>query len=229
MARMKPVLYVGNKNYSSWSLRPWLVLRWSGLPFETRAIPLGGEGYGEGRMASVLAVSPTGRVPALHLGDTVVCESLAIAEWAAETAPEAHLWPADATARAVCRAAACEMHSGFHALRTHLPCNIRRRATPVEPARHARDEVRRDVRRIEALWGDLRSRYGGGGPYLFGARPTIADAFFTPVATRFRTYGVPLDASAQAYADALLGNPGFLEWEKDGNAETWTMPQWDAA
>ncbi|MGH7295887.1 MAG: glutathione S-transferase family protein [Polyangiaceae bacterium] len=225
---MTPVLYVGNKNYSSWSLRPWLVLRWSGIPFETRAIALGGEGYGAGRMAEVLAVSPSGRVPALHLGDAVVWDSLAISEWAAESAPDAGLWPADAMARAVCRAAACEMHSGFQAIRSTLPCNIRRRAPAREPARHAAADVKQELCRLEALWGELRARRGRGGPYLFGARPTIADAFFTPVATRLRTYAVPVGPVAQQYADALLADPAFLAWEKEGAAEAWTMPVWDS-
>lgn len=224
---MKPVLYIGNKNYSSWSLRPWLVLTWSGIPFETRAIQLGGEGYGEGRTKEVLAVSSSGRVPAMHLGETVVWDSLAISEWAADAAPSAHLWPEDPTVRAVCRSAVCEMHAGFQALRAKLPCNIRRRAPAKEPARHASDDVRREVARVESLWGELRSRFGRGGLYLFGARPTIADAFYTPVATRFRTYAVPLGEASQEYVGALLSNPAFLAWEKDALAETWTMPQWD--
>jgi glutathione S-transferase len=239
---MKPVLYVGNKNYSSWSLRPWLALTWSGIPFETRAIQLGGEGYGEGRTATVLAVSPSGRVPALHLGDahetgdarhggdaheTVVWDSLAIAAWAAENAPAARLWPEDPVARAVCRSAACEMHAGFAALRSKLPCNIRRRAPPREPPRHAGEAVQQDIARVEALWAELRGRFGKGGAYLFGARPTIADAFYAPVATRFRTYAVPISAASQAYVDAILKDPAFLAWEKDGVAEAWTMPQWD--
>ena len=118
------------------------------------------------------------------------------------------------------------MHSGFQALRATLVCNIRRRAPAREPARHAAKEVHLDIARIESLWGELRARYGRGGPYLFGARPTIADAFYTPVATRFRTYGVPLGSVAQEYANTLLANPAFLAWEKDALAETWTMPQW---
>jgi glutathione S-transferase len=224
---MTPVLYVGNRNYSSWSMRPWLALTWSGIAFETRAIALGGEGYGKGLASAVLAVSPTGRVPALHLGDTVVWDSLAIAEWAAESAPAAHLWPSDPTSRAVCRAATCEMHSGFEALRAKLPCNIRRRAEPTTPARDSDPAVRRDLDRIEALWSDLRSRYGGQGPYLFGAKPTIADAFYAPVATRLRTYGITLGSVAQKYADAILTDAAFQAWEREGLAETWTMPQWD--
>ncbi|MDP9036161.1 MAG: glutathione S-transferase [Myxococcota bacterium] len=220
---MVPTLYVGNRNYSSWSLRPWLVLKWSRLPFDTTPIPLGGEGYGKGLMPSVLGVSPTGFVPALHLGDAVVWDSLAISEWAAESAPSAHLWPQDPVARAVARSATCEMHSGFPALRRSLPCNIRRRAS----ARAHDEDVRRELARVEVLWTELRSRFGSGGKYLFGARPTIADAFYTPVATRLRTYGVTLNGPAQSYAETVLADPAFVEWEKQAVAEPWTMPQWD--
>jgi glutathione S-transferase len=219
-----PILYVGNQNYSSWSLRPWLALTWSGIPFETRPVALGGEGYGKGRMASVLAISPSGRVPALHLGDAVVWDSLAISEWAAERAPAAHLWPVDPIARAVCRAATCEMHSGFEAIRNALPCNIRRRA---EPRTALGAEVEQELARVESLWTELRERFGKGGTYLFGARPTIADAFYAPIATRLRTYGVTLGGAAQAYAQSILTDAAFLAWEKNAIAETWTMPIWD--
>jgi glutathione S-transferase len=218
---VKPVLYVGNRNYSSWSLRPWLVLTWSGLDFETRVLPLGGPGYATRQMPSVLAVSPSGTVPVLHLGDDAVSDSLAIAEWAAEQVPR--LWPADPTARLHARSAACEMHAGFGALRASLPCNIRRRASP----RELDQPARRDLARVEELWTSLRARFGGGGAYLFGASPTVADAFFTPVATRLRTYGVTLASEAQRYADALLAEPAFRAWEAEGNAEPWTMPEWD--
>jgi glutathione S-transferase len=221
---MVPVLYVGNRNYSSWSLRPWLALAWSGISFETRAVALGGEGYGKGLTSSALAVSPTGRVPVLHLGDTVVWDSLAIAEWAAENAPAAGLWPHDPTARAVCRAATCEMHAGFEALRREFPCNIRRRDPPRVPAS---EDARRDLARVETLWTDLRSRFGSGGPYLFGAHPTIADAFYAPVATRLRSYGVTLAAPAREYAEALLADAAFLRWETEALAETWTIAQSD--
>jgi glutathione S-transferase len=217
-----PTLYVGNRNYSSWSLRPWLALCWGNIEFETRVIPLGGPGYGERQIAEVLAVSPSGTVPALHLGTDVIGDSLAICEWAAEQHPQ--LWPRDPAARAYARSAACEMHSGFSALRANLPCNIRRRAE----ARALPDEVRREVARVDALWTELRERFGAGGPYLFGASPSIADAFFTPVATRFRTYGVTLSSPAQRYAEALLQNPAFRKWEQAGTEEPWTMPQWDA-
>lgn len=219
---MANVLYVGNRNYSSWSMRPWLALTWGGIAFETRVLPLGGEGYTERRMPSVVAVSPSGTVPALHVGSDVVTDSLAICEWAREQAPS--LWPADPMARAQARSAACEMHSGFTAIRSNLPCNIRRRAEP----RALGEDVKREIARLERLWSELRGRWGAGGPFLFGAKPTIADAFFTPVATRFRTYGVRVGEEASRYCEALLADPAFRAWEAEGVAEPWTMPQWDA-
>ena len=223
MHGMRPILYVGNQNYSSWSMRPWLALEWGGIEFETRPIRLGGPGYGQRKIAEVLAVSPTGTVPALHLGEEMISDSLAICEWAAEQSPS--LWPRDGIARAHARAATCEMHAGFGALRKNLPCNIRRRAGP----RALDDQTRDEVARIEAIWTTLRKRFGAGGPYLFGATPTIADAFYTPVAARFRTYAVTIAGEAQAYADALLANPTFRRWEAAGIAEAWTMPQSDTA
>ena len=219
---MTPVLFVGNRNYSSWSMRPWLVLRWAGIDFETKVVRLGGLGYLKRQVPGVLAVSPTGTVPVLHIGPEIIPDSLAISEWDAERNPA--LWPSDATARTHARSATCEMHSGFGALRAQLPCNIRRRA----PARELDSDVRSDIERIQAIWTTLRGRFGASGPYLFGATPTIADAFYTPVATRFRTYGVSLVPECQRYADALLANPEFLEWERAAVEEPWAMPEWDA-
>jgi glutathione S-transferase len=218
---VKPILYVGNRNYSSWSLRPWLVLSWAGIEFETHALPLGGPGYMQRRVPRVLAINPSGTVPALHVGDDIIADSLAISEWAAEQKPG--LWPSDPAARAQARSAACEMHSSFAALRSSLPCNIRRRA---EPRQHGED-VLREIERVEQIWKTLAERFGNGGPYLFGAKPTITDAFYTPVATRFRTYGVKLSDGAQKYSSALLDNPAFLAWERDAKVEEWTMPEWD--
>jgi glutathione S-transferase len=218
---VKPVLYVGNKNYSSWSLRPWLVLTWAGIEFETRVVRLGGEGYMKRKVPGVLAISPSGTVPALHVGSDVIVDSLAISEWAAEQVPS--LWPADSTERALARAAACEMHSSFGTLRNALPCNIRRRAE----TRPTNADVLAEIARIEQIWTTLRARFGAGGPYLFGAKPCIADAFFTPVATRFRSYGVTLGPEAQRYAAALLANDAFRLWEAEAVAEPFGMPQWD--
>lgn len=198
------------------------MLSWSAIDFETRAVQLGGDGYGSRRSSAVLAISPTGTVPALHLGEDVIGDSLAISEWAAEQAPG--LWPTDPLARAHARSVVCEMHSSFSALREALPCNIRRRAEP----RPLSAEVQRDIERIQTIWTTLRARFGGGGPYLFGGNPGIADAFFTPVATRFRSYAVKIDSPAQAYADALLQNRSFLDWERAAEAEAWTIPSTDA-
>ncbi|HEX4337100.1 MAG TPA: glutathione S-transferase [Polyangiaceae bacterium] len=217
---MKPILYVGNQNYSSWSLRPFLLLTWGRIDFDMQLIRLGGEGYTKRQIKEVLAVSPSGTVPALRVGDDVVTDSLAIAEWAAEQVPT--LWPAEPMTRALARSAACEMHSGFGALRSELPCNIRRRAEP----RTFSDDVKREVARVEEIWSSLTRRFAG--LYLFGKEPTIADAFYTPVATRFRTYGVTLSADAQRYSDVVLGNPAFREWEDAAKREEWTMPYWDS-
>lgn len=219
---MKPILYVGNKNYSSWSLRPWLALRWAGVDFDERVIQLGGPGYGKSSIPEVVAVSPSGRVPALAIGDTVIWDSLAICEWAAESGPN-KLWPEDKLTRAVCRSAIAEMHSSFGALRRDLGMNLRRRTTP----RDWPDDTLRDIARVEELWAFLRAKYGQGGPFLFGAR-TVADAFFAPVVTRFRTYGVKVSSSTQSYCDVVLGDADFVAWETAGNAETWTIPSTDA-
>lgn len=220
---MTALLHIGNKNYSSWSLRPWLVLTWAGLPFEERVIPLGGPGYGKSAIPAVRAVSPSGRVPALEIDGVTVWDSLAIAELAAEKAPAARLWPEDQTTLAICRAVTCEMHSSFAALRRDCAMNIRRRTTP----RDWPDDTRADIARIEELWGAIRARHGAGGPFLFGAR-TIADAFFAPVATRFRTYGVPLKPASQAYCEAIFADPAFRAWEAAAEAEPWTIPETDA-
>lgn len=205
-------LYVGNRNYSSWSLRPWLALRWAGLDFETVDVDLDQPGYGQAQIAAVVAVSPSGRVPALHVGDLVIWDSLAIAEWAAEQVPS--LWPAAADARAVARAVTCEMHSGFGAIRRDLGMNIRRRTV----AHGLPGETLAELARLDALWSSTRARWGGDGPYLFGAR-SIADAFFAPVATRLRTYGIAQSAAATAYRDALLADDGFRAWEDSVLAE----------
>lgn len=213
----RPTLYIGNKNYSSWSMRPWLALKWGAIAFDEKVIPLGGEGYGRSEIKAVRDVSPSGRVPALHIGDTVIYESLAICEWAAEQAPA--LWPRDALTRAEARAAASEMHAGFAAMRRDLSCNIRRRLT-AEPAWP--DDTRADLAQLYALWSRLLDR--SGGPYLFGAR-TIADAMFAPMATRLRTYAVATPADAQRYCTTIFTDDAFLEWERAGEAEPWTIQQ----
>ncbi len=210
-------LYIANKNYSSWSLRPWLCLRWAGIPFEECMIRLDRPGYGRQQIAEIKAVSPSGTVPALDAGGTTIWDSLAIAEWAAEQAGPGMLWPVDPALRAQARSAACEMHSGFAAVRRDLPMNIHRRleAQPDWP-----EDTRAQLARIEELWTTLRERNAVPGPFLFGRR-SIADAFFAPVATRLRTYGVSMSDTATAYRDTLLADADFLDWEADAIPDSW--------
>jgi glutathione S-transferase len=218
---MAPVLYIGNKNYSSWSLRPWLALKWGGIAFEERIIPLGGEGYGRSQIKEVRDVSPSGRVPALHVDGAVIYESLAICEWAAEQNPS--LWPADPVTRALARAASSEMHAGFFALRGAMSMNVKRR---LDVEQDWRTDVRADLEQLFTLWNTLRARFGGDGPFLFGKR-SIADAMFAPVVTRLRTYNVTTPQVAQAYSATIFADPAFQEWERAGEAETWTIEQTD--
>jgi glutathione S-transferase len=217
-----PTLHIGNKNYSSWSLRPWLALKWGGVGFQEHIIPLGGEGYGRSEIKEVRAVSPSGRVPALHVDDVVIHESLAICEWAAEQTPA--LWPADPLVRAQARAVSCEMHAGFAALRRDMSCNIRRRLAAEPDWPH---DTRADLERLFELWGGLRARFGGEGEFLFGPR-SIADAMFAPVATRLRTYAVDTPDDAQAYCAAIFADPAFQDWERAAEAEPWTIEQTEA-
>lgn len=217
----RPVLYIGNKNYSSWSMRPWLALKWAGIEFDERVLPLGAVGYGKSKIPEILAVSPSGRVPALHLDGGVIWDSLAICEWAAEQAPS--LWPADPLTRATARSAAAEMHSGFAALRGAASMNLRRRTPP----RAWSEDVRADISRIEGLWDACRASFGAGGPWLFGAR-CIADAMFAPVCTRFRTYAIELGPVAAAYCETVFADPDFRDWDAAASAETWTIPSADS-
>jgi glutathione S-transferase len=203
-------LVIGNKNYSSWSLRPWLALRQAAIPFEEEVVALDRPDTAE-RLARL---SPSRRVPVLLDGDLVVWDSLAICEYAAERFPEKRLWPADARIRAVARSACAEMHSGVTALRERLPVNVRASRPDVRRP----PEVEADVARLVQLWTDCRDRFGAGGPFLFGAF-SIADAFFAPVVTRFRTYGVPLDGEAARWADALWSLPALQEWVAGARAE----------
>lgn len=214
---MTNVLYIGYKNYSSWSLRPWLCLRWAGIAFEERTIRLDQPGYGRQQIAEVKAVSPNGTVPALVADGITIWDSLAIAEWAAEQAEPGALWPLDPVLRAQARSATCEMHSGFTAVRRDLSMNIRRRMShqPDWP-----EDTRAGLARIDELWRTLRERHAHLGPFLFGRR-SIADAFFAPVATRVRTYAVPLSAPAEAYRDTLLSDADFLAWEAECIADSW--------
>jgi glutathione S-transferase len=202
---MAYVLHIGEKNYSSWSLRPWLVLRQAAIPFEERTVSLREDAGKAARFARL----PAGRVPVLEDGEVRVWDSLAIAEYLAERHPG--LWPADPRARAWARSVSAEMHAGFGALRSGMSMDVRAR----RPQRRRTPEVLADVARIERIWTETRARFGAGGPMLFGSF-TIADAFYAPVAFRFRTYGVEPAGEAGAYARALLALPGMREWEAAG-------------
>ena len=196
-------IYIGNKNYSSWSLRGWLMVKHTGAAFEEVLIPLSEPST----RATILRYSPSGKVPALQHGDHLVWDSLAIGEYLAEVYPQARLWPEEAKARSVARAVSAEMHAGFAPLRTHLPMNMRSSF----PDRGVTPEAQADINRITALWRDCRSRFGAGGEFLFG-HFTIADAMYAPVVSRFRTYKIALEEEAQRYADAIWALPAVQEW-----------------
>lgn len=202
-------LYIGNKNYSSWSLRPWLLMRALAIPFTEHLVPFDpGTSWARFR-----AFSPSGKVPCLVDGDTVVWDSMAIAEYLAER--HAGTWPADNTARAWARCAAAEMHSGFGALRQgcSMNCGLRVRLDSITPA------LRRDLDRIDELWTEGQRRFGG--PFLAGQSFTAVDAFYAPVAFRVRTYGLPLSGAAAAYAGELLALAPMRQWDDEALAEPW--------
>lgn len=207
-------LVIGNKNYSSWSLRVWLAMAEAGLAFEEVLIPLDQPDT----RARIAAYSPSGRVPTLVDGDVAVWETLAILEYLAERFPEKQLWPADAAARALARAVSSEMHAGFTALRSAAPMNLWR---PVEPF-PLTPEIEADVGRIAALWRDARKRFGAGGPFLFG-RFSIADAMYAPVATRLRTYAIPVDEVSMAYVETIHAMPSFRRWRDAALKELWLI------
>jgi len=201
MAQLKIV--IGNKKYSSWSLRGWLALKHTGEPFEEILVPLDQPSTRE----QLLRHSPSGRVPVLMDGDTVLWDSLAICEYLSERFPQRRMWPEGRKARALARSISAEMHAGFQNLRNDLCMKI------VEsiPTLSFRPEVKEEIRRILSIWTDCRQRYGGDKPFLFGDF-TIADVMFAPVVSRFRTYGVPLEGSTAAYAEAIWSLPAMREW-----------------
>jgi len=208
-------LYIGNKNYSSWSLRPWVLMRSFDIAFEEVRITLNEPDTA----ARIRARSPSGRVPVLHDGATVVWDSLAIAEFLAERHPG--LWPADATARAWARCASAEMHSGFAALRNECGMNLRLHVT-----RTPSDAAAADIARIAALWREGRARFGRDGAMLCGDFG-IVDAFFCPVAFRFASYGIALGPVEEAYKQSLLALPAMREWAEAASAERERIPQFD--
>ena len=217
MADLK--LIIGNKNYSSWSLRPWIAMRHAGIAFEEELALLDFDGDGPGN-AHLKAFSPAGRVPVLFHGDLAIWESLAILEYVAELFPDAGMWPGDRTARALARVAANEMHGGFGALRSALPMNVRRTPSKVPCS----EDVEADIARIQEIWADCLGKKSGGGPFLFG-RFSIADAMYAPVVSRFEVYEIPLADAVRPYAEAILSLPAFEEWKAAARAEPWVIEQ----
>ena len=205
-------LVIGNKNYSSWSMRPWLALRASNIPFEEVFIPLYTDNAADKNR--ILSFSRAGKVPALIDGDITIWDSLAIIEYTAERFPEARLWPEDRAHRAHARSISAEMHSGFMALRNECGMNLHRPVGAIELSADARA----DVARIEDIWTECRERWGTSGPFLFGAF-CAADAMFAPVVHRFRTYAIPVAPQAASYMETMMALPAFAEWTRAGLAE----------
>jgi glutathione S-transferase len=205
-------LVIGNKNYSSWSMRPWLALRANHIPFEEIFVSLYS---GEADKRKILGFTRSGKVPVLIDGDVTVWDSLAIIEYIAERFPEARLWPEQTSHRAHARSIAAEMHSGFAALRNECGMNLHRPVQAIELSA----EARANIARVQEIWDECRARYGQSGPFLFGDF-TAADAMFAPVVHRFRTYAVAVTPEAQRYMDAMMAHPAFQEWTRDGLAET---------
>jgi len=205
------ILVIGNRNYSSWSLRPWVAMKTLGMPFEERRIPLDTPTTRQ----DILKHSPAGKVPCLVDGANTVWDSLAILEYLAEKQPK--LWPADAGARALARSIAAEMHSGFTAVRSNMPMNVRNRY----PGKGRNAEVDAEIARIDQIWSAAQK------PLLFGAF-SIADAMFAPVVFRFRTYQPPLSAASRAYMEAMLALPAMREWSAGAEQEAEALPKYDS-
>jgi glutathione S-transferase len=206
----RPTLVIANKNYSSWSMRPWVLLRTLGIEFDEVQLKFGSDAHRDG----IARWSPTGLVPVLWLDGEPVWDTFAIAETVAERWPERQAWPTDARARAVARSVCAEMHSGFRALRGAMPMNIR----GAYPGKGMNPDVRKDIDRVVDIWTACRERFGQGGDLLFGGF-SIADAYYAPVVTRFATYSVELPQVARRYADAVLALPAVREWSAAGRAE----------
>ena len=209
-------LIVGNKNYSSWSFRPWIAMKAAGIAFTEEVISLDARDFKE----RVSKISGTGKVPVLDDNGVHVWESLAILEYLAERFPGARLWPSDAAARAHARAISSEMHAGFVPLRRACPMNMWR---PVKK-RELADDAMVNVRRIESMWRQCRERYGAGGPFLFGTFGA-ADAMYAPVVSRFHTYDVSVSNDTRSYMDAVMALPAWAEWYAAALKEPWVLPE----
>lgn len=214
----RPVLVIGNKAYSSWSLRPWLLMTHAQIQFDEERIAL----YQADSRERMQRYSPAGKVPVLIDGDLTVWDSLAICEYLAEKHPEKQLWPTDVRARANARSICAEMHSGFASLRSQMPMNVRARM----PGRGKPPEVRADISRIEAMWNECRTHFGSHGPFLYG-QFSIADAMYAPVVTRFHTYDVTLAGAAAEYQETIRGLPALQAWVAGAQAETEVVKQYE--
>ena len=214
-------LFIGNKVYSSWSLRPWIVMKAKGIAFQETLVQLRADDTPE----RIGKVSPSGKVPCLVDGDVTVWESLAIMEYLAETFPDKGIWPKEPRARAHARAISSEMHAGFQALRNHCPMTITQRfkAKPL-PA-----DVQANVTRITAIWNEARTTFGAnaGGPFLYGEF-SAADGMYAPVVSRFHTYSIAVDPVSQAYSDAVRAHPAYKAWVSEAAAEPWVLAQNEA-
>jgi glutathione S-transferase len=211
-------LVIGSKAYSSWSMRPWLAMKANGLAFRETLIPLGQDNT----PVEIKKHSPSGKVPFLSHGGITVWDSLAILEYLADSFYDKPWWPTDPEAKATARAVAAEMHSGFQGLRQNMPFNVRKS----HPGRGQTPEALADVARITEIWRQCRTRFGAGGPFLFG-RFSNADAMYAPVATRFKTYAVELDPVSRAYCDAVLDLPAVRQWYADAAKEPWVVAKYE--
>ena len=215
----KPLLIIGNKNYSSWSLRGWLAITMAGIDFDEKIIPL----FADGHADTMSRETPAGKVPVLIDDGRTIWESLAIAEYAAELNPDAGLWPADAARRAEARSISCEMISGFTGLRNQFHMNCRRKIEGIV----ADDEAAADIARIQHIWRDCRRKNANnsaGGDFLFGAF-SIADVMFAPVVFRFENYFIGVDPVCRAYMDAMLSLPAIQTWKAAAEIETWVIEE----
>ena len=215
-------LIIGNKNYSSWSLRGWLAAKQSGIAFEEIIVPIYGEGWDEVKRQNQDIAPSSGKVPILWDGDAVVWDSLAIIEYLGDKVGRDRFWPKADDARAMARSMVAEMHAGYYALRHECPMNIRRRAVGYTPS----DEVRGDIVRILQLWAEARARFGKGGPFLFGAF-SAADIIYAPVVSRFYTYGVPVPGFAAAYMEAIWDHDWLKQWIAAAENEDWVIQQFE--
>lgn len=211
-------LVLANKRYSSWSMRPWILMTALGIPFRQTVIAL----RQPDTRSRILEVSPSGKCPVLIDGDVSVWESLAIIEHLAERFPDKGVWPRDPKARALARSISAEMHAGFQGLRQNCPMNLGAKFA----ARDWPDAVTADVVRLEAMWADARARFGAGGPYLFGAF-CGADAMYAPVVTRLDTYQLNVGPGTRAYMDAILPHPALVSWRLAALQEPWTIPEFE--